>query len=60
MHVKFGAPEKVIASVATREKADTVVIGSMARKGLKGKLVGNTAEKLTSHLHTDVLIISPQ
>lgn len=59
VHVKFGKPEKCIASVATKSKAHAVVIGSMARKGIKGKLVGNTAEKLTSYLHTDMLIVAP-
>jgi len=59
VHVKFGKPEKCIASVATKSKTHAVVIGSMARKGIKGKLVGNTAEKLTSYLHTDMLIIAP-
>lgn len=59
VHVKFGNPEKSIASVATKSKAHAVVIGSMARKGIKGKLFGNTAEKLTSYLYTDMLIIAP-
>lgn len=59
MHVKFGKPEKCIASIATKSKAHAVVLGSMARKGIKGKLVGNTAEKLTYYLHTDMLIIGP-
>lgn len=59
VHVKFGKPEKCIASVATKSKTHAVVIGSMARKGIKGKIVGNTAEKLTSYLHTDMLIIAP-
>jgi len=59
LHVRFGKPEKCIASVATKAKAHTAVIGSMARKGIKGKLIGNTAEKLTAYLHTDMLIVSP-
>jgi len=59
IHVKFGNPEKSIASVATKSKTHAVVIGSMARKGIKGKLIGNTAEKLTSYLHTDMLIVAP-
>ena len=60
VHVKFGSPERSVASVATKAKAHTVVIGSLARKGLTGKLVGNTAEKLAEYLHTDMLIIAPQ
>ena len=59
LHVRFGKPEKGIASVATKAKAHTVVIGSMARTGIKGKLIGNTAEKLTAYLHTDMLIVAP-
>ncbi|WP_281561281.1 universal stress protein [Thalassomonas sp. RHCl1] len=59
LHVKFGNPQKCIASVATKSKTHTVVIGSMARTGIKGKLIGNTAEKLTAYLHTDMLIVAP-
>ena len=57
VHIKFGKAEKCIASVATKSKAHAVVIGSMARKGIKGKIIGNTAEKLTQYLHTDMLIV---
>lgn len=59
LHIRFGSAEKCIASIATKAKANVVFIGSMARKGLKGKLIGNTAEKLAGNLHTDVLVIPP-
>ncbi len=60
VHVKVGKPGKTIASIATKAKAKTVIIGSMARQGIKGKLIGNTAEKLGGYLHTDMLVVPVQ
>ena len=39
-------PENVIPSTAAKYKAGLVVIGTMGRKGIAGKLMGNTAEKI--------------
>jgi universal stress protein E len=35
-----------------------VVIGSLARSGIRGKLIGNTAEKLLDVVVADLLIVS--
>ena len=54
-----GEPAKKIPSVANQQKADLVVMGSVGRKGVKGVLLGNTAEKVLHNIRTDVLIIKP-
>lgn len=54
---KRGAAEKVISSRAARVRAQIVVMGTVARKGVKARLLGNTAEKVLLHLRTDVLAI---
>lgn len=59
VHVKAGLPEKVIPSMAADLNASLVVIGSVGRKGIKGRLIGNTAEKILSLLKTDLLILKP-
>jgi universal stress protein E len=58
--IKAGEPEKVIPSIAARQKAGLVVIGTIGRKGLKAKVLGNTAEKILSLLKSDVLALKPE
>lgn len=58
-HIKAGVPAKEISSVAAKSKADLVVMGSVGNKGLKGLLLGNTAEKVIHKLRTDLLVIRP-
>ena len=55
--VKRGPVEKVIASDAAKQRAQLVVMGTVGRKGVKAKLMGNTAEAVLRHLKTDVLAL---
>lgn len=56
---KRGPVEKVITSRAAKVRAQIVVMGTVGRKGVKARLLGNTAEKVLRHLKTDVLAIKP-
>ena len=56
---KRGPVERVIASRAARVGAQIVVMGTVGRKGVKARLLGNTAERVLRHLKTDVLAIKP-
>lgn len=58
-YCKRGPVEKVISSRAAKVRAQIVVMGTVARKGVKARLLGNTAEKVLRHLKTDVLAIKP-
>lgn len=58
--VKAGLAEQVIPSLAAKYDASLVIMGSVGRKGLKGQLIGNTAEKVLPLLKTDLLILSPE
>ena len=58
-HCKRGPVEKVITSRAAKVRAQIVVMGTVARKGVKARLLGNTAEKVLRHMKTDVLAIKP-
>lgn len=57
--VKRGPVEKVITSQAASRRAQLVVMGCVGRKGVKARLLGNTAEKVLRHLRTDVLALKP-
>jgi universal stress protein E len=57
---KRGPVDKVITSQAAKVRAQIVVMGTVARQGLKAKLLGNTAESVLHHLRTDVLAIKPE
>lgn len=56
---KRGPVERVITSRAAAVGAQIVVMGTVCRKGVKARLLGNTAEKVLSHMKTDVLAIKP-
>ncbi len=56
---KRGPVDRVITSQAAKVRAQLVVMGTVARQGLKAKLIGNTAESVLHHLRTDVLAMKP-
>lgn len=57
--VKRGPVDKVIVSQAAEKRAQLVVMGTVGRAGIKARLMGNTAEQVLHHLHTDVLALKP-
>ncbi len=57
--LKHGPVDKVIASEAARLKAQLVVMGTVGRKGVRARLMGNTAERVLTSLRTDVLTLKP-
>jgi universal stress protein E len=59
IHIKAGPAAKVIPSMASKKAAGLVIMGSIGRKGLKAKLMGNTAESVLALLKTDILVIQP-
>lgn len=56
-HITTGPTDKTISHLANELKADLVIIGSIGREGVKGFLLGNTAERVLHHLRTDMLIV---
>lgn len=59
IRLKAGPPERVVDGVASKLKVSLVVMGTTGRKGLKGKLMGNTAEKVLHANRANVLAIRP-
>lgn len=56
---KRGPAEKVITSEAAKVRAQIVVMGTGTAKGIRGRLLGNRAERILRHLKTDVLAVKP-
>ncbi|WJG07616.1 universal stress protein [Aliiglaciecola sp. LCG003] len=57
VHVVAGLPQNEITSIAKKLKTNLVVIGNVGRTGIKGFIVGNTAEKILNRLSVDALIV---
>ena len=55
-----GIPGRELPKVATSIKADLVVMGTVARTGIAGLVIGNTAETVLSQLQCSVLAIKPK
>jgi universal stress protein E len=53
--IKKGPVAKVISSVAAQERAQLLVMGTVGRRGVQARLLGNTAESVLRHIRTDVL-----
>lgn len=58
-HVVKGAARKEIPALARRIEADVVVMGTLARSGIPGLIMGNTAETILNQIDCAVLAIKP-
>ncbi|CTQ73150.1 universal stress protein [Roseibium alexandrii] len=55
-----GAVERVIEIQSNLQNADLVVMGTVARTGLSGVFIGNTAENIVNSLKCPVLAVKPE
>ncbi len=58
-HVIEGLAEDRIPELANKINAQLVVMGVSAQKGLKNAFMGNTAERVLTHLQCEVLALKP-
>ncbi len=58
-HLLEMSPLGAIPRAARSTRADVVVMGAIARSGIKRLFIGNTAEKLLNELPCDVLVVKP-
>ena len=54
-----GGPGNAIAQLARQQEIDVVVMGTLARAGLSGAFMGNTAEQVLDRVECSVLTIKP-
>lgn len=59
LHVEEGPADVLIPHVAHKLQAAVTVIGTIARTGISGALIGNTAEVVLDSLESDVLVLKP-
>lgn len=59
-HLVKGGPGREIPKMAKNIQADLVVMGTVARTGIAGIIIGNTAELILSQLSCSVLAIKPR
>lgn len=57
--VKAGPPDRVIDGAASKLKATLLVMGTVGRKGIGAKVLGNTAENVLHRNHSTVLVVRP-
>lgn len=55
-----GNPEEAIPRVAQEMKSRLIILGTVSRTGLKGFVMGNTAEHLLHNPSCDVLALKPE
>lgn len=58
IHIYQGNPREVILQAIDELRVDTLIIGTVARHGVKAALIGNTAEKLLGVIDTDILVVN--
>ncbi|MDY0362009.1 MAG: universal stress protein [Desulforegulaceae bacterium] len=58
-HLPKGMAKKVIPKIAKKLQTDLVVMGTVARTGIAGLIIGNAAEAILEQLSCSVLAIKP-
>jgi len=58
-HLVKGTPREAIPAIASAVEADLVIMGTVARTGIPGFIVGNTAEMILSQITCSVLAVKP-
>lgn len=59
LHLAWGTPWKDICRTAQHLNAELIALGTVGRSGIKGLLLGNTAEKVLSTCDCSVLTVKP-
>lgn len=57
--LRRGEPEDVIPEFVVAEGIDLLVMGSVARRGISGFFIGNTAERVLPRIPCSVLVVKP-
>ncbi len=60
VHFLEGDAYEIIPQLAEEKKVDLVIMGTVARTGLPGFFMGNTAESILNQLNCSVLAIKPE
>jgi len=58
-HLRHGGPDKEIPKLISEIQSDLVIMGTVARTGISGLVMGNTAEKILDKVTCSVLAVKP-
>ena len=58
-HLRKGQARRVVTALAGELKADLVVMGTVARTGISGLIIGNTAEAILEEIQCSVFALKP-
>ena len=59
VHLEAGTPADIITQTTARLRPDVVVMGTLARSGIAGLLIGNTAENVLTEIDASVITVKP-
>lgn len=59
VHLLEGDAPAVIPAFASKNEVDLVVMGTVARSGVAGMIIGNTAERILNSIECSVLALKP-
>ncbi len=59
IHLEKGRPSAVIADVVKKRRVNVLVMGTVARTGIAGLLIGNTAESVLDNVRCSVIAVKP-
>ncbi len=57
VYVREGAADRVINDYSRELDAGVIVLGTVARSGISGLFIGNTAESVMEHAQSDVVVV---
>lgn len=60
IYISKGEPGLTVAGLVNEVKPNTLVMGTIARTGLGGMIIGNTAERVLGLIQTSVLAVKPE
>lgn len=58
-HLTYGAPWQEVGRLAKHLKVNLIAMGTIGRSGIKGLLLGNTAEKILDTCDCSILTVKP-
>ncbi len=59
LHLCKGPAREVVTNFAEKQRVDLIVMGTVARTGIRGLFIGNTAEAILNHVDCSVLAVKP-
>ena len=59
VHLLKGAAQEIIPKLAEEKRVDLIVMGTVGRTGIRGLIIGNTAEAILNQVECSVLAVKP-